>query len=81
MTLLKADDATLSEIEIHRVELYPLYRAGHLPRAGGVYEQDARTLAYFRVFDEMREGAQAATDKILAGDGGITDGASEPGLE
>lgn len=68
MMLLRADPELLHEIATHRDDLYPIYRAGHLPRAGGVLEQDARTLAYFRFIDSTREAAQAAYDKIILED-------------
>ena len=76
MALLLADAKHIQEIQQHRDELYPLYRAGHLPRAGGVYEQDARTLAIFREIDRMREAADAAHKRILAEEGDAADGDS-----
>lgn len=72
MTLLKADANTLREIQIHRDELYPLYRAGHLPRVGGALDQDARTLDYFREFDRAQTGADAAYLRVLKDDGDVS---------
>jgi hypothetical protein len=77
MTLLKADADTIKEIAIHRDELYPLYRAGHLPRPGGVYAQDARTLDYFRYLESMQNGADAAYARVLKADGDVS-GHDEP---
>lgn len=64
MTLLRADPAVLSEIRMHREELYPLYRAGHLPVAGGILDQSARSLSMFRYFDYVKSAGQIAYDKI-----------------
>jgi hypothetical protein len=79
MTLLKADAKTIKEIQVHRDELYPLYRAGHLPRAGGALDQDARTLDYFREFEKAQNGADAAYLRVLKDDGDVSDGADPAG--
>jgi hypothetical protein len=73
MTLLKADADTIKEIAVHRDELYPLYRAGHLPRSGGALDQDARTLDYFREFERVHAGADAAYLRVLKSDGDVPD--------
>lgn len=69
MTLIQANADKIKEIQLYRDELYPLYRAGHLPRAGGALDQDARALDYFREFDHARAGADAAYLRIVKADG------------
>lgn len=64
MTILRGDKKTLEEVRMHRDELYPLYRAGHLPVGGGVLDQPARSLAMFRYFDYVASAGQRAFDKI-----------------
>jgi hypothetical protein len=62
--LLEADSEVLAELRQNRVELYPLYRQGHLARAGGVLDQDARYIALMRAFDSMTEAVQRKFDAI-----------------
>jgi hypothetical protein len=45
-TLQLADGQLVSEINRHVNQYYPFYEDGHLPVAGGISDQPARTVAY-----------------------------------
>lgn len=50
-----ADQKLVQELEMFRFEIYPFWKKGHFPRAGGAGDQDARQLAMIRELDLVGE--------------------------
>lgn len=69
LDVLQAAGHVRAEVDMVRVELYPLYRSGHLPVAGGVLDQPARLMDFMRTFDRVAVAVQASVDRITSEDG------------
>lgn len=54
-TMQLADPKLARELEMFRFEIYPFWKKGHFPRAGGAGDQSARELAMLRELDRVGE--------------------------
>lgn len=64
--LLEANSESLSEFNVARLELYPMFRRGFLYFSGGVADQPARYIAWMNEIEEARLRAQEKYDELTA---------------
>ncbi len=69
-TIQLADPKLVNELEQFRLEIYPFWKKGHFPRAGGALDQSARELALLREYDRVGELTKARYRELR----GETDG-------